>query len=257
MNQTFDTRRFSHTLRHCITVRGRQSLSTIGVIICIIAVIDFFTGLSSYHLTYTDADPLSSMIEVFFWIGLIVIVCVCAGNMFKPLSKKNSATSVLMLPASQLEKYLCLVIIGVILPPVAYMIGFEILEFLRCLILNLIFPAAAPAHMVTLEMLFADFGHGDIYYITMILFLQSCFVLGSCIWPRRGVTYTVIAILILIFAFSWWSILLLHGTGSHIVSFGMHMWSPAWLLTFILAWTLLHYVVAYYRYKEAEIINRF
>lgn len=257
MNQTFDTRRFAISLRHFLAMRGRNMLSVTGITLGILTASDFFHGLASYSAShYDDIDPLAAMIQGYFWVAMVAICCICAGQMFKPLAKKSPATAMLMLPASQLEKYLCQLITCVMLPPVVFMIGFELLELVRCLIVNLVYPATTPAHIVTLGQAFEEMSTDTVYDIIFILFVQSCFALGSSVWPRHGIAYTLCAGLILGFAFCWWGIFLLYREGFHYISLDGSWLTPGGFVALLLGWTILDYVVAYYRYKEAEIINR-
>ncbi len=265
MSQLFDTKRFLQTLKHLMALRRAKIFSIAGMALGIVLVIIVINSLTIYSRYGFTTDPLWGLLDGCFWVGVSALACVGTGMMFEPLGKKTTAISVLMLPASQLEKYLSLIVISAILPVAIFVLGFELLDLMRCLSINLVYLDTAPAALIPPSYIFDGFSEDAVIGIIFLALIQSFFALGSCVWPRRGVAYTFIYLIITSLVFALWGGFLLklmlsnlmdaHGTGSFSVDFDDTSHCTAEIFMIIAA--LTNYVIAYYRFKESEIINRF
>lgn len=258
MSQTFDFERFMHTLRYFLAVRGKHIFSVVGIALGILMALEIFHSISMYPFSIcSSSDPLWALLVFYFWGIIVCVSFICTGMMFRPLGKKTTATTMLMLPASHMEKYLSQMIICVILPPVMFFIGFEVVDLLRCLLVNMVF-SSSPAYMLRMSELFGGFDYGVTFGIAFIIMIQSYFAIGSSIWPHHGITYTFYALIALGVLYSMWAVFLIStsSTGHYHIS-SIDMIGENTLIASMVLVMLVNYVIVYYRFKEAEIINRF
>ncbi len=244
------------TLRQSLAIRGRQMLSNVGMILGIIMLLIFF---EAHAYAYKHGhDGIWSSIIAYFWLGYVAVSCICAGQIMKPLGKKTTAMSLLMLPASNLEKYLSQAIICVVLPPILFFIGMEAIDFLRVTIVGIVYPEADYVKMVPLSRIFGCFQYDGVNIcVVLILLVQSCFALGSSIWPKRAARFTFFALIALLAIYTVWAVTLVRMLDLHMAVNNISMTENISdvVSCVILACALLNYVVAYFRFKEAEIIN--
>lgn len=92
-------------------------------------------------------------------------------------------------------------------------------------------------------------------------FAQSIFILGSSIWPRNSFVKTFSAVIVIIIVYvaigSVLAKILFEGRGGHGVHQTMSdeaMMHLSTVVFFVMA--IFNWVVAYFRFKESEIINR-
>lgn len=63
-----------------------------------------------------------------FWIGYFLSTVIFSGLFFSVFSKRETALTALMLPASTLEKFILSVLVVVVLYPIAYMLAFQVIN---------------------------------------------------------------------------------------------------------------------------------
>lgn len=256
----FDFDRFLKVCHEEWNISWRSYFRLMGIILGIILGITAFRIFNSgrYFSMYwpEGSDPLSAQIKGFFWMGLAIYACIAASNIFKPLSNKLSATSSLMLPASQFEKYLCRWIMMVPLGIILFFVGFIVIEILRCLALMYYIPNFSMRHAWGIITMFGESqSWGGL--LALVTF-QSFFVLGSALWPKRAAVYTFGWLFLLCIIFGWSAALILQmriTKGEFFISYNEDMYTSTIGNIICVVICLLNYTLAYYRYKEAEIIN--
>ena len=215
-------------------------------------------------------DYTANVMFVFFWIGLFLAGCFSASMMMHPIRDKESAIPSMMLPASQLEKFAVRWLTYVPIFIVVYITGFLIIDFLRVAFCTVTHPTAINIKYA-FESLFSDSDKalGTICGLAAFLSYQSLFVLGSAIWPKKSFIKTFLALIVLN------GICSIYFTSLALALFEPNMnYVPAWLenwlenfeptrtmvacavTTVSLIFSSVNYVLAYYRYRESEIIQR-
>lgn len=253
-------------LRDDVRRYGQYLLAGLGVIF---AIITLNTHFQDYHVTSLPEkyiyDPVTGFESGFFVLGLFVLGCLSASYIGAPLGQKTTAISALMLPASQLEKYLMRWVIFVPGFFICYMLGICIVDFSHLLVEMM---HGMPLSHIRLAIAEDPFtGCGPLFYSAFFA-LQSVFALGGTVWPKHGVRSTVAALFVLGILFSILQAILisvllfsLADTSLRIVEHSFEFIAREyreWVLSAILwAMAIFNYVLAYFRVKESEIINRF
>ena len=209
-------------------------------------------------------DPALQPMLVIFIIGAFFVSAFSASFLFENMTSKTKRLSTLMLPASNAEKFIARFTIFVLGFFVLYFVSCAIAEFSRYIVLKSIYPDSPKVHLITPAAIIADldidFTNKDwlwafTIFIGAFLFNQSLFGLGSAVWPKNSfiktfgaiwaisITYQLLAsIFIQLFDISD-----AHPDSNLLLS----------LLTgFLYIGTIFNWVLAYYRFKESEIIQR-
>ena len=119
------------------------------------------------------------------------------------------------------------------------------------------------SHLVGKEQFWTVFADCNYFMlgISAYFFVQSLFVLGSSIWPKNSFVKTfsaivVVAIIYIAIGSALAKILFeargVHGVNQDISDEAMTLWTT--IIFFGMA--IFNWVVAYFRFKESEIINR-
>lgn len=123
----------------------------------------------------------------------------------------------------------------------------------------MIFGSEANIHTINVvDLVFKNAG-GEPVVIWGLMILQSTFMLGSTIWPKNSMVKTVCAVGIIGLALTMFSIfcaqLFLNPRTSYDIGLSEEaVRAITWVL--ISLYTLVNYVIAYFRYREIELIQR-
>lgn len=246
---------------------GKKYLMWTLILIGALAAITCFAAITSYHQynpsyeRYSTNDPLYNFEHVTFWMGIIILGCIGASLIFAPLKSKGGAISNLMLPATQLDKYLSRWIIFVPAFIAIYYICFQIVDIGRYLILYSLLDNHTYLHLFGFNV-FGMETTGVCMTLGLSLFGQSLFVLGSAVWPRHGYLYTALSAFGIIAVCSiaaglYYSFLINSTMEFYKSGFTLNDTAMLWTVV-ILAFlgTLVNYILAYFRYREIEIVQR-
>ncbi len=264
MSQTFDIQRFNNYLVYFLKTGIKRHTAIVGALLgaTLLMVIvpplmfDMFESQyqgAPYNLYSGGDDPMWDMeISICtFMLGLIVIVS--ASMMFSDFGNKASRLDALMLPASALEKYLTRWIVFVPLTGLACMIGFEIIDVIRCLLITLKYGPGAPVHLIGFHM-FSDNLFAEMMPFLVLNLYIAIFALGAIVWPRLSCIKTFGIVSLLQVVYSWWLVMLMPLLiGDMVIHYKE---SLIYQEIIILAVTLAIYVIAYYRLKEIELVQR-
>lgn len=230
-------------------------------LIVIMAVILAFTllNLLIYDNSSDDLEPILIVIAMGF------SMCYSASMIGSPLSSKSSSIGFLMEPASMLEKYAarCLY----------YIVGFWILftacamciDGVRVAACSLIGKNYGTTIISAITELFNMDFPNFILLISLGAWTQSMFVLGGTVWPKRGFILTIAFMLVMNITIS-----LLIALCSEFIDYYYYSYPivkyfddiisvfPESLLVAFAAFagTVFNFIVAYFRIKEAEIVQR-
>lgn len=154
----------------------------------------------------SESIPTNNL-KIFFFVGLIIATLVISGNSFKEFYKKEISLQFLMIPASNFEKYLLKLLMG-ILPvvlfyPLVYDLAVEFSIWLTVLFKKLIW-----GRLVTVEeyMPIVQLGKaftnpidgpwwGPISIITFWLFFPLYFFTGGLLYSKRPKIYSFITLI--------------------------------------------------------------
>ncbi|MCM1451539.1 MAG: hypothetical protein NC102_04735 [Clostridium sp.] len=246
---------------------GKKYLMWIGIIFITLAAVTAFATTQTYD-QYTSewrvgiSDPMTSTMDILFWFGFVSASCVFASQVFSPLTTKGGVISFLMLPATQLNKYIVRWLLFVPAFILTFIICFELVDMGRAAALTTMLPTAERVHLTGFDFMPSDITDTSLA-ISLSLLLPSFYVLGSAIWPKRSFLYTTLWLgglvtICSVAAAIYYTFLL---SGEHIPDSlrHSHINQEAIIKTIIglaIAGCLVNYVLAYFRFKETEIIQR-
>lgn len=284
MAQYFSFKRLADMTALSLTENRKKVLMQVLVMAAIIIGFILFMTLMNigtygsqpyYHVTPDkfEFDPLwNSVLIPMYVMSIFGFSALSASLSMEWMSTPNRRLNTLMIPATQLEKYIARWIIYVFGFFIVFNIVFLFADYLRVITtpviarINDIECVSKPKTLLSWvdyafshEPIFKD--RGVIWMlISMLLAFQSLFVLGSSIWPRNSFikSAAISTVLILVFIF----------TGVYIAEnvfdysrynypradyFGEHFGIMAAIFMGI---TLFNWTLAYFRFKESEIIQR-
>lgn len=271
MQQIFDAGRFGKYFAYQVRTGWKKYFTFIGAIILVLLFVMLLTGLFGGDYDNTDhayryysfgLDPMWGMETGWFWFAIFAVCIYAASLTFGDLSDKSGRIFSLMMPASQLEKYLTR---WIILGPFTLLVivgGCELVDVIRCLVLSIRFPGSENIHLLGARL----FDFTDVEWkiaIAFFLFAQSFGLLGSSIWPKNALVKTLFALAIIAFLNSLWCGLLTkifyeenmyYAVGTIFDKELIHPENLFLGVTIVMA--VVNYVVAYFRYREIEIVQR-
>lgn len=255
----FDFKRFGRVLSRDIN-SNKQSLLLKGVMMFgLLALLMIFISL-------IEDSTGKGTATVIFYVGFFIFGALGASIFMENMTTAPARLTSLMLPATQFEKYMSRFVICVIGTTVAYLISYEIADIIRVIFANYLQPATR-THAVAMPFWeLTDFSQGinstSLLVLSFYISMQSTFVLGSTFWAKNSFVKTFAACLVLQFAvsiiFSSIAEYLFSGAETFYVknfydSDKILLWSFICINAFC---STFQFVVAYFRTKEAEIIDR-
>lgn len=232
-------------------------------------------GVSSgaYLYDYDSYDSMSFPNLFLMMATFVLMCCITASRGLSNTSNKEMAIQSLMLPVSEKERYIARLILYVPVYTIAFAVGVVLVEFMRFGILSVIYPHSENLHMLNLSYFFSDEGTINTSCVEWCLLfyfigIQSFFFLSGAIWPKIGMVFSfVFFVAIFLINIVLASIVFTSGIGAHYDYFPetqMRDWSTEDFTHFNVALSAvfcaiscgINYILAYFRCKEREIINR-
>lgn len=277
----FSTFRFGALLKKYLGENGRRILMLSGSLTIIFIIITFLRYFTSFESTYqvwaqrgmTGTDPMWGGNMEWMTFMLIVAASVAGSMMYSSMSTPAGRLATIEVPASQFEKFLVRFLIWVPLFYVIFFACFYISEFIRVAYIHLFNEGGEIAAVIPLNRFFQFRMQSECYSwnpsaafeVTMIysiiLLINGFFVLGGIIFNKQAYIKTLCTLFALqtilggIAAFSGY----LYFRGSYYMGNADESisYSGALLLAGCsLAFYILLQWIAYARFKESEIINR-
>lgn len=269
----FDMHRFMTLCRKEMVESWKVNLLRMALMYGAMAVVLSFIGYntcSSSSNSQMGAHSIQdSSLIAFVWFSFI-FGCLSASFIMEKMKTKTSRLSALMTPATSFEKFFSRWVVFTVVFMLVFLIAFLLADYTRVLICMLSFPEFDAVRAVELKYLFAsndayfNICHSVAQFLLLIsgyLFFQSCFVLGSSIWPKNAFLKTFVAGLFLVIIYSLLGVgfakLLLGNSRSFNIALNLSeetITSAASVCLACLA--LFNWTLAYFRFKETEIINR-
>ena len=283
MNNIFTIQRFGLVLSKDIQENLKRYLLQFFAMFGMMFIIFTWVSLSLYpkirdraYFEVADLDNRILTIACFMFFGFGILM---ASTLMEPMRNKTGRISFLSNPASNFEKFFSrwfIVTIGYI---IAFFVSFWMADIIRVMICSIKYSEVG-VRLVDFGLLIGKDGishsnviFNDIYVFNMgiglYLFIQSLFVLGATFWEKLSFIKTFVAVVIISLLF----FLLFRGTiylfysdfssfYSVIDSLGLYDLSPEpkdianMICSGFVVLFILNSVLAFFRFKESEIIKR-
>lgn len=268
----FSSSRFMNLCRKEMVENWRTNLLRMVMVFGIMVLIFVVNGYFKYRWwpQHAETDPMVEYALNYFIILGWIFGCLFASMTFSKLRSKTSRLSLIMTPATSFEKYFSRWMISTIVYVVVFIILFMLADYARVIICRIIYPEttimpASLKYLVTRNIgignaMGENLGIGK--FMLSYLFTQSFFLLGSAVWPKNSfiktfaaglfiqITYMLIAVL---------TLRVLWGENIYITDSALNI-NPETIKNtitgIVVFFTLFNWTMAYYRFKESEIINR-
>lgn len=209
---------------------------------------------------------------VFFMFGIFIGACLSATYITEKMKNKTGKISVMMLPTTSFEKFSVRWLtysIGFLL---VYFLAFELADWIRVVVFSNYYPKETiNSFPIWKVMTTGDYRTDEIVsskqrqivsiVIAVFWAMQSFFVLGSTLWQKNSFLKTAVALFALcagIGLLVCWSTKLFIPNDFYKAEPEFISEETALLMVsiFFYAIALFNTVLAYFRYKEMEVINR-
>lgn len=196
-----------------------------------------------------NSDPMDVNMLTLFCLGSIVFTCVVASFSFSKMKSKQGRIADLTLPASHFEKFLVRWLNTVVLSMLAFVIVFFIADLLRVFIFGILYPELPISLTSMIDFAFSEEGRIFKMWLFNLMLLQSVYFLGSVCMPKYSLIKTFVVVMLVTICYS-------------VFMMWISLFNDAKLQTseHIEYWycgmTIINYIVAYYRYRESEVIHR-
>lgn len=269
----FSAPRFMNLCRKEMVENWKSNILRMVLLYGIMTVVMIWNGCFVYDRSYNNVESNDQMwmflLLVFVW-SLWGFGCLSASFTMEKMKSKASRLSVLMTPATPFEKYFSRWLISTVVYLVVFLIAYKLADYTRVLIFSITYPDNVSITPVDLLHIVGKRDHyvlvednwAIVALIASYLFTQSCFVLGSSIWPKNSFLKTFAAGVIITIVYA-------SLTGIIIKSFLINNMRNPFETEFVsrdagfglmtavfMLFALLNWVLAYFRFKESEIINR-
>lgn len=260
-NQFFDVRRFGMMCRRELLEPWKTHLLRFVACYAVLAVILVGYGMETYnHLSPGTPLEYSHALMQFFMVIFYVMGMLFASSFMERMKTKTGRIAFLITPASAFEKYLSRWLLVTVVFIVAFAIAFWLADLTKVLVCRMLYSNVA--EQITFVPWSEVFTHPYAVWrlgvvASSFCFLQSLFVLGSVIWPKNAWIKTCAALIV---------ILLLHVQAVMVVYQVRGSFHRGFYLTdedmnrlvigVGIVWAVFNWTLAYFRFKESEIINR-
>ena len=276
----FSLPRFINLCRKEMVENWRSNVLRMVLMYGVMAVVMVWNGYfkyryhnTAYFIRHANADPAWEFILISFLCFLFAFGCLSASLLMEKMKNKTSRLSALMVPATPFEKFFSRWLVSTIVFLVVFLIAFKLADYTRVSIYSLIYPDAKGAILpVNLGYLVGSgkrwYLFNETYELIFVLsiycFIQSLFVLGSSVWPKNSFLKTFVAVTIIVLIYVVVGIavgnMLFNGSHNRDCSYifssiteqqAFNLASIAFVL-----FALVNCTLAYFRFKESEIIQR-
>lgn len=276
MNQVTDSfsfPRFGKVLKKYISENWRQLAMGAGLVFGAMIICECligFTGAEYYKADLLDRfqtgeriiDPLWHQVETIFFFMLFILGSVCASMMFSGLGTKEKRIYSIMFPADQLEKYAVRFVIYVLIFPVLYLVAFYVGELVRMGLLTCMAESTDCLFVMPMDHIFilpkGELDTSNIISVLIFFAVQSAFALGSILFPKGSFVKTFVlgaVILVLFFLVVTGTSMVFTPENNRPTPLNQEQFEIM-IMSIFSAIILFNYIMAYYRFKEMEVINR-
>lgn len=216
-NNIFDRSRFTNFLMKDLIENWKSNLLRIISMYGLITIVFFFNNYFSFKNYSPTNLYVANQVESF---GLVLFLwclwgfgCVSASLTFERMKTKIGKISLLMSPVTTLEKYLVRWFLMTIVFLAVFLLVFKLADYSRVLFFSILYPdidiikPISLMHMVGNSNEYWSLFPSNSTFICMVsvyLFFQSFFLLGSAFWPKNAFlkTFAVLLVIFFIYAFT-------------------------------------------------------
>lgn len=270
----FNLSRFVRICRKEMIESWRANLLRVVMMYGILTIAFVWNGYFQYKYLSDSMsvkeDPIWSFeLIVFIWT-ILIMGTLSASFTMERMKTKTNRIAVLMTPATMFEKFFSRWLIFTFGYLIVFLIAFKLADWTRVLVYSMSYPDLKNIIASTpLSRLVGDDSQYWVAFrtsenlllaISFYFFVQSIFVLGSSIWPKNAFVKTFSAIVILAVIYISIGVLLVkifleHKSGGFNDPISGHT-IMALGTAFFFVMAIINWVLAYFRFKESEIINR-
>lgn len=218
-----------------------------------------------------------------FWFFLIYAICMTGTVMYR-VAERKSRIQWLLTPASALEKFLIALLEVLVVFFILFPLALGIEEIIRVGVFSVLYPDL-PVRFVDFSSIIGDGVnkgwsmcgnmHQFLWGMEIGFFFFSIFVLGATIWPKNAVIRTLAALVLLgvvYYGFIYGVMWMLFPENMHSLAalqiplvrngdrfsyfYNYTLWGISWGIYWRIPVALFFLILAYFRFKEMEIINR-
>lgn len=274
-NTFFDLHRFVNVCRKEMVEGWKGNLLRIILMYGVLAIALIWNAYVEYDV-YRSKESIegglwSFGVVAFIW-GLVIMGCLSASFTMERMKTKTNRISMLMTPATLFEKFFARWLVFTFSFLIVYLIAYKLADWTRVLLFMAKYPEMDSIGSVPLcsylvagcrdsmehWTAFSD-GRKFLLGVSGYFFLQSCFVLGSSIWPKNAFlkTFATGVILVIVYTLVGTTLIKLLFDGNRIdLDWPSEETGMALVTVLFFIMTLVNWVLAYFRFKESEIINR-
>ena len=271
----FSLPRFMNLCRKEMVENWRSNVLRMVLMYGVMAVVMVWNGYFEYRYWHSGQieDPAWTFLLVVFIWSLWGFGCLRASFTMEKMKTKTSRTSMLMVPATPFEKFFSRWFVFTVVFLVIFLISYKLADYTRFIIYSLAYPEEKDfiipvdlSHLVGERKTYYTLCRTGLQFgalLSAYFFVQSLFVLGSSIWPKNSflktfASGTVIAIVYFLLAVFMSKMFLENGNYySENVFTGMSEDTAMSIMIVVgIFFTLMNWTLAYFRFKESEIVNR-
>lgn len=262
----FSLPRFMNLCRKEMVENWRSNALRTVLLYGVMTVAMVWNGYFEYQSYFNNSqDPVWSFSLVLFIWSLWGFGCLSASFTMEKMKTKTSRIAILMLPATPFEKFFSRWMVSTVAFLLVFLISYKLADYTRVLIYTLAYPEKQMIAPVDLSHLVGDAQYYTLcstylQFVAIIsgyFFIQSLFVLGSSVWPRNSFLKTfatgAITAMVYISVGAFLTKSLLYGKN---IVFMSEVETFTTLIIGCVLFTCVNWVLAYFRFKESEIINR-
>ena len=271
----FSLPRFMNLCRKEMVENWRSNVLRMVLMYGVMAVVMVWNGYFEYRYWHSGQieDPAWTFLLVVFIWSLWGFGCLSASFTMEKMKTKTSRTSMLMVLATPFEKFFSRWFVFTVVFLVIFLISYKLADYTRFIIYSLAYPEEKDfiipvdlSHLVGERKTYYTLCRTGLQFgalLSAYFFVQSLFVLGSSIWPKNSflktfASGTVIAIVYFLLAVFMSKMFLENGNYySENVFTGMSEDTAMSIMIVVgIFFTLMNWTLAYFRFKESEIVNR-
>ena len=262
-NQFFDLRRFGMLCRMEWGGAWKMHLRRFVACYAGLAFVLVGYGLSDSNVS---APAYGHNLRFLVHAGLFVMGAFFASCFMERMKTKEGRIAYLMLPASAFEKYLSRWLLFTVGFIVMYILAFALADWTRVVVSRMYYSHGAGLIKPLGLSCYVYGADGNVsvwslqrtgILLAMYCFVQSLFVLGSSIWPKKTIGKTLIAIILVCLAYTQLASFILDGRGGAYHPILNDNDAMSYLVMAIgTVFAVFNWTLAYFRFKESEIINR-
>lgn len=270
----FSPSRFMNLCRKEMVENWKPGVLRVAMMYGVMAITFVWNGHYTYkHFTplqsveHPDVDPAWPFLLRAFVVFFVIFGLLAASFTMEKMKAKTGRLRVLMTPAAPFEKFFSSWLLSTLVYVVVFLIVFRLADYTRVLIYMVSYPDFKVIAPVDFGWLVGKESGVSVYrttngmlgHVCAYLFFQSCFVLGSAVWPKNSFIKTVATGVTITIVYG----LIIAGV-AHLVfpeRFNYHPGISDETIGYIaavvaLCFALMNWMLAYSRFKESEIINR-